>query len=109
MIAIGRCLTLFFLLLHGCVVYEPAPVYSNYDRAWDAALRAAQDSGINVTSVDRPGGLIRGSKDGIDATITVRNQADGTTRVESSFKGQLERDPTLSRRFDTAYERHMGR
>ena len=96
-------------LIQACAAYEPAPVYTNYDRAWDAALRAAQDSGINVISVDRPGGLIRGSKDGIDASITVRRQADGTTRVESSFKGQLDRDPTLSRRFDAAYERNMGR
>jgi hypothetical protein len=57
-----------------CVVYEPTPtpVYTNYDRAWDSALRAAQDAGINLTSVDRAGGITLGSKDGIDATITVR-------------------------------------
>lgn len=85
------------------------PVYSNYDRAWNAALRAAQDSGINLTSVDRPGGMIAGSKDGIDVTIAVRQQADGTTRVASSFKGMIDRDPTLSQRFDSAYERNMGR
>ena len=98
-----------FLLMQACSAYEPVPVYSNYDRAWNAALRAAQDSGINLTLVDQPGGVIRGVKDGIDANITVRRQADGTTRVESSFKGELDRDPTLSRRFDAAYERNMGR
>ena len=105
------CLAVAFAVFApGCVVYEPAPTYpSVYDRAWDSALRAAQDSGIVVTSSDRGSGVIRGSKDGIDATITVRGQADGTTRVESNFKGQLDRDPTLSRRFDSAYERHMGR
>ena len=54
-------------------------------------------------------GTIRGTKDGIDANIVLRRQADGTTRVESNFKGQLDRDPTLSRRFDAAYERYMGR
>lgn len=34
--------------------------------------RAAQDAGINLTSVDRAGGITLGSKDGIDATITLR-------------------------------------
>jgi hypothetical protein len=107
------CLLLLALSFaaQACTTYEPAPVpvYTNYDRAFDAAQRAAQDSGIRVTAADRTGGLILGSKDGIDMTINVRRQADGTTRVESSFKGQLDRDPTLSRRFDSAYERNMGR
>ena len=100
----------FAVFATGCVVYEPAPTYpSVYDRAWDSALRAAQDSGIVVTSSDRGSGTIRGTKDGIEANIFLRRQADGTTRVESNFKGQLDRDPTLSRRFDAAYERYMGR
>jgi len=99
----------FAVFATGCVV-EPAPTYpSVYDRAWDSALRAAQDSGIVVTSSDRGSGTIRGTKDGIDANIVLRRQADGTTRVESNFRGQLDRDPTLSRRFDAAYERNMGR
>jgi hypothetical protein len=103
-------LLVLLLAAQGCVYQPaPAPVYSNYDRAWDAALRAAQDTGINLTTVDRSGGLMIGSKDGIDVTITVRRQSDGTTQVASSFKGQVDRDPTLSRRFDSAYERNMGR
>jgi hypothetical protein len=109
--AISLLLLALSFAAQACTTYEPAPVpvYTNYDRAFDAAVRAAQDSGIRVTSADRTGGLILGSKDGIDVTINVRRQADGTTRVESSFKGQLDRDPTLSRRFDSAYERNMGR
>jgi hypothetical protein len=42
-------------------------------------------------------------------TITARPRADGTTRVASGFKGQIDRDLTLSRRFDSAYARNMGR
>jgi hypothetical protein len=30
-------------------VYEPAPVYTNYGRTWDAALRAARETGIDLT------------------------------------------------------------
>jgi hypothetical protein len=53
-------------------VHEPAPVYTNYDRAWNVALCAAQETGIDLMTVDRSGGFIRGSRDGIDVTITVR-------------------------------------
>lgn len=61
-----------------------------------------RETGINLTTVDRTGGVILGPKDDTDVTITVRPQADGTTRVASSFKGQIDRDPTLSRRFGSA-------
>jgi hypothetical protein len=94
-------------------VYEPVPVYapppSTYDRAWDSAVRAAQDSGITLSSVDRNAGLIQGSRDGIAARISVLGQADGTTRVELNLQGDLQRDPTLSQRFQSTYNRYMGR
>ena len=38
-------------------------------------MRSEQESGITITSVDRVAGIILGSKDGIDVTITVRPQA----------------------------------
>jgi hypothetical protein len=39
------------VLLHAAqaCVYEPAPVYTNYDRAWGVGLRAAQETGIDLT------------------------------------------------------------
>ena len=39
------------VLLHAAqaCVYEPVPVCTNYDRAWGAALRAAQETGIDLT------------------------------------------------------------
>jgi hypothetical protein len=104
-----------FLASQACVVYEPVPVHapapgpSTYDRAWESALRAAQDSGIALTSVDRSAGLIAGSRAGIDVRISVLRQADGTTRVETNLGGDLARDPTLSDRFQASYERYMGR
>ena len=59
--------------------------------------------------MDRPSGLILGTRDGIDVRISVLGQADGTTRVETNLRGDLARDPTLSDRFQGAYERYMGR
>jgi hypothetical protein len=51
----------------------------------------------------------RGTKDGIEANIVLRRQADGRTRVESNFAGPVDRDPNLAQRFDAAYEPYMGR
>lgn len=108
------CLILALALgLGGCVYYEPVPAYpstaSNFDRAWSAALGAMQDAGIQVTSSDPAIGLIRGSKDGIDATVSVMRQADRSVRVQFDARGATERDPGLSNRFSQAYDRRMGR
>lgn len=44
---VAAMLTTVCMLLSGCVVYEPVPTYvptlSTFDRAWNAALGAAQD------------------------------------------------------------------
>lgn len=107
-------------LLAGCAADEPPPPpppqpvpyyvpQSTYDRAWNAALGAVQDAGVQLKSVDRATGLIRGSKDGIDVTVSVVRQADGTTRVQFDSKGPTERDTGLANRFSQAYDRRMGR
>jgi hypothetical protein len=101
-------------LLAGCATDEPPPPpqpvpyyvrQSTFDRAWNAALSAVQDAGVQLKSVDRSTGLIRGSKDGIDVMVSVVRQADGTTRVQFDSKG----DPALAQRFSQAYDRRMGR
>ena len=100
--------------LPGCVVYDtPSGYYVNtnpstFDRAWDAALGALQDVGVQVTSADRGSGVARGSKGAVDVTVSVLRQADGTTRVQFDAKGS-QSDPTLAQRFSGAYDRRMGR
>ena len=99
------------LLLAGCVVYQPVsvPGPSSFDAAWNAALGGAQDAGVQITSSDPSTGLIRGNRDGIDVTVVVARQADGSVRVQFDAKGPTQRDPGLSNRFSQAYERRMGR
>jgi hypothetical protein len=82
---------------------------STFDRAWNAALGGVQDAGVQLTSSDRAIGLIRGTKDGIDVTVSVVRQADGSVRVQFESKGPTERDPGLANRFSQAYDRRMGR
>jgi len=108
-------------LLAGCATEEPPPPpppspvpyyvvpQSNFDRAWNAALGGAQDAGVQMTTVDRATGLMRGTKDGIDVTVSVVRQADGSVRVQFDSKGPTEKDPGLANRFSQAYDRRMGR
>ena len=97
--------------LSGCVVYEPVPVASpsKFDRAWNAALGAVQDAGVQITSAEPSTGVIRGTKDGIDVNTLVVRQSDGGARVQFETKGPTHNDPGLSNRFSQAYERRMGR
>ena len=100
--------------LSGCVTYyEPVPAYypggSNFDRAWTAALDAAQEAGVRVTSADPASGLIRGIAPGIDVVVTVGRQADGSVRVQFNAKGPEQQDPGLADRFSRAFDRRMGR
>ena len=102
-------------LLGGCVVYpygEPVPVPAapnRFDQAWDAALGAAADAGIQIASADRATGRISGSKAGAPVSIAVQPLADG--RVQVSFEAPTSREinPTLQERWLAAYNRRMGR
>jgi hypothetical protein len=98
--------------LPGCVVYEPvpaAPMPSTYDRAWSAALSAAQEEGVRIVSEDRVSGTILGNRDQQEVTILLRSQADGSVRVEISSRGPKGSDPGLAGRISRAYDRRMGR
>ena len=97
--------------LAGCVVYEPVSTSSpsKFDRAWNAALGAVQDAGVQITSAEPSTGVIRGTKDGIDVNTLVVRQSDGGVRVQFDTKGPTGNDPGLANRFSQAYERRMGR
>lgn len=100
------------ILVHGCAS-EPAPSYapapSAFDRAWSAAVGAAQDEGVRITAEDRAGGVIVGSRGEQEITIYVRTQADGNVRLEFSVRGPKGADPGLASRISRAYDRRMGR
>ena len=100
-----------FAALAGCTVYEPAPAPapSPFDRSWSAALAAAQDEGVRITSEDRTNGIIRGFRQEQEVTINVRSQADGSVRIEISSRGPKGSDPGLAGRISRAYDRRMGR
>ncbi len=101
--------------LASCVAYpypyEPQTVMvpASFDRSWDAALGAAADSGIQVTSADRASGRILGTKAGAAVTITIEQQSGGNLRVGFSAPDARESNPTLNDRWLANYSRRMGR
>jgi hypothetical protein len=111
----GSATIVFAILMvfSGCVVYEPVPAYApppgTLDRAWSAALGAAQEEGVRITSEDRANGIIRGNRGEQEVTIDIRTQADGNVRVEFSARGPKGSDPGLAGRISRAYDRRMGR
>ena len=86
-----------------------APAPSTFARSWSAALSAAQDEGVRITSEDRGSGVIRGFRNQQEVTMNLRTQADGGVRVEISARGPQGSDPGLAGRISRAYDRRMGR
>ena len=106
-------LGLIILLLAGCTYYQVAPSPpsgpSTFDRSWNAALQAANDSGVSVYSADRTSGVISGTSGSENVTIRVFTQADGRVRVEFNVTGASGSDTVLANRISDAYDRNMGR
>lgn len=98
-------------LVYACANPEPyyAPAPSTFDRAWSAAINAAQDEGVRIASEDKASGVISGTRGEQDITIYVRTQADGNVRLEFSVRGPKGDDPGLAGRISRAYDRRMGR
>jgi hypothetical protein len=116
MLGPGISVLLSLVILAGCYVYGPPPgpypYYSGpstYDRSWNPALDAMRDTGVGIVSTDYNGGVIQGTRNGIDATVRIQGQADGRVRVEFHASGPSGQDPTLADQIYRAYERRMGR
>ena len=102
-IAVVLCIA--FAVVAGCTASEPVavPVPSTFDRSWNAALAAAQDEGVRISSENRVNGVIRGFRAEQEVTINLLSQADGSAR------GPKGSDPGLAGRISRAYDRRMGR
>jgi hypothetical protein len=88
---------------------EPVAIPAKYDRSFDAAVAAAGDVGVEVRSADRTLGRILGEKAGVEVTIELQRQPNGTVKVEFSAPGSAETNPKLSEKWLSAYQRRMGR
>ena len=80
---------------------------ASFDRSFAAASGAMRDQGLTVTSEDRNTGTIVGKLEGGTVTASVRQQADGSVRVQFDASGM--RDPGVIDRVSRSYDRRMGR
>jgi len=106
------------VLLSGCTYYQTAPgtyttssssSVSKFDRSWSAAVGAFSDQGIRITSEDRGAGVVQGTRNGIHVTGDVRQQADGSVRVQFDTSGDTSKDSGLIDRITQSYQGRMGR
>ena len=104
-------------LLSACTYYQTAPAtttsssssVSKFDQSWSATVGALSDQGVRITSEDRGAGVVQGTRNGIHVTGNVRQQADGSVRVQFDTSGDKSRDPGLMDRITRSYQRRMGR
>ena len=101
------------LALGGCAYYVPAgyPVTTSapasFDRSFSAASNAMRDQGLSIRTEDRSSGVIVGTQGGATVTANIRQQADGSVRVQFDANGP--RDPALIDRVSRGYDAYMGR
>ena len=101
------------LALSGCTYYVPAPgtvvpgAPASFDRSFSAAAGAMRDQGLAISVEDRSSGTIIGRAQTGTVTASVRQQADGSVRVQFDASGL--RDSDLINRVSRGYDQRMGR
>ena len=100
------------LILSGCAYYGyPVPVSTSapasFDRSFAAASGAMRDQGLAISTEDRGTGTIVGRVGAGTVTASVRQEADGSVRVQFDATGP--RDPGLIDRVSRSYDSRMGR
>ena len=101
------------LALSGCTYYVPAPgtvvpgAPASFDRSFSAAAGAMRDQGLAISVEDRSSGTIIGKVQTGTVTASVRQQADGSVRVQFDATGL--RDTDLINRVSRGYDQRMGR
>lgn len=100
--------------LSGCTYHQvvpaaPAPGPRVFDRSWNAALGALEDTGVTITLADRSSGTIYGAIGSDSVTIRVLTHADASVRVEFGVHGPNGTEAAMAQRISAAYDRRMGR
>ncbi len=99
--------------LTGCAYYVPATptvvpgAPASFDRSFDAAAGAMRDQGLTISAEDRSAGRVVGKLGNGTVTAHVRQQADGSVRVQFDAAGM--QDPAVIDRVSRGYDRRMGR
>jgi putative intracellular protease/amidase len=93
----------------GCVISNPSPyahglLQPAYNKAWNNAIDAMKDEGVEVALADLAGGRLEGRRGGVTVIGKVVTQSVGNVRV--TFAAE---DPDLADRLQRRYEARMAR
>jgi hypothetical protein len=107
--AVAPILTALVILggIAGCVIANPSPyaqglLQPGYNRAWNNAIDAMKDEGVQVVMADVAGGLLEGRRGENKVTARVVTQANGS--IDTSFAAS---DPDLAHRVQERYRARM--
>jgi hypothetical protein len=106
----GAVVCALSMLVSGCYyppIAYPTTTPASFDRSFSAAGNAMREQGLAIRSEDRASGTIVGAQGNATVTASVRQQADGSVRVQFDANGV--RDPALIDRVSHSYDRYMGR
>lgn len=95
------------LLAAACVIADPSPyahgvLQPTYNRAWNSAIDAMKDEGVQVTLADLAAGRLEGRRGGITLVVTVARDK-GEIDTDFTAKGAVSEDPTLAERVHARY------
>lgn len=105
LVIVGGC----YYYVPPAVVVSPGPPHVSYDYIWDNVMRAAQDSGIQITSSNKNTGTIFGQRDRVGVTIQILQQADGRTRIELTVNDSQRSSSAIADDFYRAYDHYYYR
>jgi hypothetical protein len=92
----------------GCVIADPSPyahglLQPAYNHAWNNAIDAMKDEGVNVTLADLAGGRIEGRRGAATVIGTVETQKLGDVRARFAAD-----DPELAERVQRRWQERMA-
>jgi hypothetical protein len=91
-----------------CPVVEPSPyahglLQPAFNRAWNNAIDAMKDEGVDVTVADLAGGTLEGRRGGV--AVTARVVTEGVADVRTTFASD---DQALAERVQKRYQERMA-
>ena len=113
--SLARTLAALVLLagLAACVITDPSPyahgvLQPGFNKAWNNAIDAMKDEGVQVVTSDLASGHLEGRRGGIRMTADVVKGSIGDVRIEFAATGATHEDPRLVDRVRQRYDARMA-
>jgi hypothetical protein len=100
--------------ISACVISDPSPyahgvLQPGFNKAWNNAIDAMKDEGVEVTLADLAAGRLEGRRGGITIEALVVTRKLGDVRATFSAEGAVAQDPGLAERVERRYDARMAK